>query len=190
MGLTLVTAPAVEPVSLQEAKDHLRVDHASDDALIEALIAAARRQAENITGLRLVAQTWRWTLDGFVDVLRPPIGPVSAVNSIKYLDTAGVEQTLAAAKYRADLAETPERITPAYGESWPSTYDVTAAVKVELQIGFGGFPAAVPDDIRLAMLLIVGRYYAHREDVITGTIVAELPGAASSILVQHRRWGF
>lgn len=189
MGLTLVTAPAVEPVSLQEAKDWLRVDHASDDALIEDLIAAAREYAENVTGLRLVAQTWDWTLDAFPDVLRPPIGPVSAVTSIKYLDPAGAEQTLAAAKYRADLAETPERITPAYGESWPSTHDVTAAVTVRLSVGFGAFPAAVPAVIRAWMRFTLADTYDIRGDVVTGAIVANLD-RDKRFLWPHRRWGF
>ena len=40
MSLTILSPPAQEPVSLQEAKDHLRITHTDEDAVIGALIAA------------------------------------------------------------------------------------------------------------------------------------------------------
>ncbi len=65
MPSVLVTAPIEEPVSLAEAKLHLRVDYSNDDLLIAALITAARQHAENDTRRALVTQTWRQVLDQF-----------------------------------------------------------------------------------------------------------------------------
>ena len=107
MPLTLVTPPAEEPVSLTEAKLHLRVDFAEDDALITALITAARQAAETITGRQLVTARWKMTLDSFPGPTLTSIlagqafslpghaillhkCPVQSIVSIQYLDTAGV----------------------------------------------------------------------------------------------------
>jgi len=64
-GLSLKTAPAAEPVTLVQAKLHLRVDGADDDALINTLIASSRRYVENVTDRALINQTWEMFMDRF-----------------------------------------------------------------------------------------------------------------------------
>lgn len=195
MQYELVTAPASEPVSLAEAKLHMRVDIPDDDTQIAALVAAARRRAETITNRSLITQTWRAWLDGFPADLdrrgQPSIrlgrGPVVSVSSVKYLDTAGVLQTLSPSAYvldnKAQLGQ--HTVRPAYGASWPATRDELDSVQVEYVAGFGA-ANAVPEPIKTAMLQYVAHWYANRETVITGTIVAETPMAGDTLLWPYR----
>lgn len=75
MSSLLLTAPAVEPLSLAETKDYLRVEHNDDDDLIGALIAASRIHVEAQTRRALITQTWRITLDAWPSEGRLPIRP-------------------------------------------------------------------------------------------------------------------
>jgi uncharacterized phiE125 gp8 family phage protein len=191
----LVTPPASEPVTLAEAKAHLRVDIPDDDAAITALITAARQRAETITNRSLITQTWRAWLDGFPSSLdrrgqpsfRLGRGPVASVSSVKYIDTAGALQTLSPSAYvldnKAQLGQ--HTVRPAYGSSWPATRDELDSVQVEYVAGFGA-ANAVPEPIKTAMLQYVAHWYANRETVITGTIVAETPMAGDTLLWPYR----
>lgn len=183
-GLVVVTPPAEEPVSLAEAKAHLRVDHAAEDALITSLIAAARQLLEQKIDQAIVARTLRQTMRGFDakpaardgDRIRLYLPPLISVSSVRYRDEAGTVQTLAPSGYVVDAAGTsgPGWIEPAPGVSWPSTQDHPAAVEIEYVAGYGA-ASAVPEMIKAACKLIVGHLYLNREAVVTGTIATELP---------------
>ena len=95
MGTLKITDASVQPVTLAEAKLHLRVDVADDDALITALITAARQRAEFITHRTLITTTWELSQDAFGCALRLQYPRVIAVSALTYLDSAGVLQTLA-----------------------------------------------------------------------------------------------
>lgn len=188
MAITLVTAPADEPISVAEAKLHSRVDGSDNDSLITGLIIAARIKAEDVTGRQLFTATWKLTLDIFPPTIRIDKVPVSAVSSVKYVDTAGVQQTLDASKYQVDLVSNPARLVPAFGESWPSTRAQLNTVEVEFIAGFG-LAAAVPQDIKQAMLLMIGHWYDHRESVVLGTTATEMPMGAMALLLPWRIMG-
>ena len=95
MGLTLVTAPPANPLSLEEAKAHLRVDHTDEDDLIEIYIKAATDYIDGRSGFLgrcIVRQTWRLVIDGFHDnEIKIPLPPLRSVNSVKYDDADGAE---------------------------------------------------------------------------------------------------
>lgn len=175
-ALVNLTPPAAEPISLSEAKLHLRVEHTADDTLITALIVAARQQAELITRRQLISATWRYSLDAWPanGIIEPPRPTLISVQSIKYLDADGVLQTVDSADYTVDTASEPGRIIPVWGEVWPSARLDVNAVRIEYTAGYAN-AAAVPQSIKAWILLAVGTWYAQREVVITGTIVAELP---------------
>lgn len=184
--ITLITAPTVEPVTLAEAKLHLRVDHADEDSHIRSLIIAAREHAQNATSRAFVGQTWRLSMDCFPDVIRTPRPPLTSVTSIAYTDTAGASQTLSASAYTVDTYSEPGRIVPAFGQSWPATRDIPNAVIVTYVAGYGaGAAADVPQPIRQAILLLVGHWYANREGVLTGTISKEIEFAVSALLAPY-----
>jgi uncharacterized phiE125 gp8 family phage protein len=185
LSLQLVTAPTQEPVTLVEAKAHLRVDFADDDALITSLIAAARQAAETLTGRQLTTARWKQVLDCFpggaltgFGVDRPfslpghailiAKAPLQSVVSIEYLDMGAVQQTLAAPMYTVDAACEPARITPVFGQIWPVSLPQIGSVSVTFDAGYGG-PSLVPDGIKAWIKIRVGSLYAHREEVaVTG----------------------
>ena len=118
-ALRLKTSPAKEPVSLAEAKLHLKIEatDTGEDSLIKRLIVVARRRAEVSTGRALVTQTWTLALDGFPGgVIEVPRPPLSSVTSITYIDPEGATQTVAADRYRVDAQREPGRLTPAWDE--------------------------------------------------------------------------
>ena len=181
MPLQLVTPPAEEPVSLADAKLHLRVDFSDDDALITSLISAARQAAETLTGRQIVTARWKLLLDSFpgpslmgVPAGRPfslpghaillPKCPVQSVFAIQYLDMASTTQTMPSADYTVDTACEPARITPVFGKIWPISLPQIGAVWVTFDCGYGA-AAAVPEGIKSWIKLRLGSLYAHREEV-------------------------
>lgn len=165
MATKLITAPAVEPVTLAEARAHLKATSADEDVLIQGWIMAARERAESFTARRLITQTWDWVMDRFPCwEMEVPNAPLQSVTSISYVDTAGATQVLDAAKYLVDAKSDPGRITPAYGEVWPPTRSQINAVTVRFVCGYG-LANAVPVGVKAAMLLVCGYLDQHREDV-------------------------
>jgi uncharacterized phiE125 gp8 family phage protein len=181
MPLSLITPPAEEPVTLLEAKGHLRVDHSTDDGLIEIQIAAARQLIEAVTGRALVTQTWRLDLSAFPAEPEPivlPRAPTASLTSVQYLDTNGTLTTLDAANYLllADSGPTagPAQLVPAYGVLWPATREQPNAVRITFVAGYG-LAVAVPPPLKAAILLHVGDLYANREAATAGTEIAVNP---------------
>ncbi len=189
MGLTLLLAPSSEPVTLAEAKLQCRVDSTDEDALITALIVAARRRAEGRTGRALITQKWRLDLDKFpVDTIEIPRPPLASVESITYLDSTGTRQTLNAAEYQVIDNETPGRVIPVYGKSWPDCRVVPGSVQISFTAGYGA-AAAVPEEIKQWMLLQIGHGHKNREAVSVGEAVSEMP-FVDSLLHDYLVWRF
>ena len=132
MTLVLVTPPAVEPVSLDELKAHLRInaDQNDEDALLQHYLTTARKYAENYTWRAFITQTWRVSFDCFPCKIEVPRPPLQEVTSIQYVDTAGDTQTLDEDLYQVDADSQPGRIIPAYGQSWPSIRNYLANLDV------------------------------------------------------------
>ena len=181
MPIQLVTPPTEEPVSLLEAKLHLRVDFDEDDMLIASLITAARQAAETLTGRQLTTARWKQVLDCFPgpSLMGVPAGqtftlpghaillakaPVQSVVSINYLDMGSVNQTMPALTYTVDVACEPARITPVFGQIWPICLPQIGAVSVTFDAGYGT-ASQVPEGIKSWIKLRLGSLYAHREEV-------------------------
>jgi uncharacterized phiE125 gp8 family phage protein len=187
MALQLVAPPETEPVSLEEAKAHCRVDGADDDALLEGYIAAARQRAENRTRRALITQTIRLYLDAFPDgEIRLERPPLLDLVSVKYFDPAGVEQTMDAADYQVDEYSAPPRLAPAPGKTWPTTREQMNAVAVEYSAGYGPGGADVPEPIRQAILLDVQDAYDNRGTLIVGTVSSKLARTAEALWGPYR----
>lgn len=188
-GLTLVTGPAFEPMSLDQVKLHLKVEDHADDTLIQSLITSAREYAEIFLARRLITQTWDLTLDEFPGTtceIKVPYPPLQSVSAITYVDTGGTSQTLATANYTVDAASQPGRIYPAYGLLWPATRSQRNAVTIRHVVGFGR-PASVPESVKAAMKLLIGNWYENRESTLSGTIIGEVPMAVQNLLYAHRQ---
>jgi uncharacterized phiE125 gp8 family phage protein len=166
MGLSVFTPPAEEPITIAEARLHLRVTHNEEDVLILALIAAAREHAEAHTRRRFITQEWDWVMDAFPSTtVELPGAPLQSITSVSYLDGAGGTQVLAVGAYQVDIKTDPGRIAPANGTTWPTTPTETLnAVTIRFVCGYGKI-AAVPKTIKQAMLLMIGHWWEHREEV-------------------------
>jgi uncharacterized phiE125 gp8 family phage protein len=165
VSLQLVTPPAGEPVSLAEAKLHLRVDVDDDDSLIGSLIAAARQSAETLTGRQMITARWKLVLDAFpCHAILLSKCPVQSVVNIQYLDMNGMSQTLPLVDYVVDTSCEPARITPIFGKTWPPTLPQIGAVTITFDAGYGA-ASAVPEGIKSWIKLRVGSLYAHREEM-------------------------
>lgn len=204
--LTLITPPAEEPITLEEAKLHLRNPVDLEDPLVSALIVAARQKCESWLRRTLVTTTWELSLEGFPGcgwipgfpytgrqyLERQPVGTLygvelpnpalQSVTSITYVDTTGSTQTLATSEYQVETG-TPGRVLPAYGKVWPSTRRQPGAVKIWFVAGYGN-PASVPDSVKIAMKLMISHFYENR-----GESNVALPTAAEALL-SAEDWGF
>jgi uncharacterized phiE125 gp8 family phage protein len=187
-GRVLTTAPEVEPLTLDEAKEHLREDGMGQDALISALIVAARQWVETRAWRALITQEWDmyYRRPTGACALVVPMPPTQSVDAVTYIDAAGDSKVMDPADYVVDTASQPARIYPV--TAWPAMSDVSGAVVVAVTAGFGDDPEDVPQHYRQAMLLVLGHWYANRESVVVGTIAAHVPEAAQALLdLDHAR---
>lgn len=176
MKRTIVTAPTLEPIPIDDAKLYMREDGTDQDALIEHMIKGARRRAEDFLGRALIQQTWDFYLDDFpdTDYIELPLPPLSSITSIKYQDDDDAEQTLSTDYYYIDTKSEPGRACLVYGESWPSTYDEYNVVVVRFVAGYGTQPSSVPEDIREGIRLAISDVYETRQSYMTGTMATRV----------------
>ena len=161
--MPLITGPAAEPVTLADAKLHLRVDAdiTADDTLIASLITAARQQAEHRTGRRIGLQTWARSYDAFPAwSLLLPDPPVTEIVRIQYEDPDGVLQTMPPADYRLRPLSEPAVVLPV--KAWPVAIAEPGAVTVTYRCGLDATDARW-ESLRAWMLLAIGTWYANRE---------------------------
>ncbi len=184
-AIATTAEPAKEPITLSEAKRHIRYPLDDEDANIERIyIPAARRRVESETGRALITQTKTLTLDDFPGGSCPiwiPCAPLQSVDSIVYAANDGTQTTLSTDDYVVDTNSEPGRILPKFGNPWPATKERTlsSTVLVTFDAGYGSTTSSVPAGIREAMLLLIGHYFYHREDVVLGLNANLLPRAVA-----------
>jgi uncharacterized phiE125 gp8 family phage protein len=191
-SVAVKTAAAAEPLTRTEAKLHLRLDVADDDALVDALIIAAREWTENYCRRSWARRTLELRLDCFAAEIKLPRGPVSSVTSIQYTDSGGSLAAVPSGDYQADLYSTPPRIRTTFGVTWPVTKTgVLNAVLIEYVAGYApgaGSPTDyaenVPAAVKAAMKLLIGGWYQNREHIVT-TPPAEVPMAVKALLAPY-----
>ena len=173
--------PAFEPVTLDEAKNFLRVDSTDDDALITDMITVARSALEDKLGIVIVRGIFERVMDCFPDVRIIELwhNPVQSINHIKYIDGDGATQTFAAASYSLDNYREPARIQLGKDYSYPNTEDIVNAVKIRYYSGMvTPFTASVTDTITAVS------HGLEDDDIITvnslGTLPSALPTGLSS----------
>jgi len=175
MRLKLKTGPTVEPVSLKETKNHLKVDSDDDNALISALITTARQMAEKETGRAFITQTWEMFLDSVsseIEIPKPPLQAAGLV--ITVIDGAGDETVVEATTYDIDASENSRgRVRPKSGCVWP-THRGFASFIIEFKAGYGDTADKVPEIARQAILQIIGHLYENRggEGVVKARVQA------------------
>ncbi len=184
MSLLLVTPPAVEPVTLAEAKAYLRVDLDDEDALISRCIVAAREAAERYTGRAFVTQDLCLRRDawpgGGTRALALPRPPLIEIATVTVFDLSGTATVLSSDAYIVDSAAVPGRIVLRAGTLVPSVPRETNMVEIAYRAGYGDTAADVPASIRSAILHWVGHLFEHRGDS------SGLPSDAHALLAPYR----
>lgn len=195
--------PAQEPVSLAEAKAQLRIngfdedeaisDH-PDDALIEAMISAAREHAELFTGLVLARRNVICLASSFPECRKPiniNTGPVLSVDDVSYyLDGELVPMSMS--ELHIETLAIPATISLPSSASWPTADNRAGAVRIQLDAGYVAEPASdvenerlIPPSIKQAILLLMSHMYENRE-AVTDKPFALLPLGVESLLRRHR----
>lgn len=194
-SVTRTTGPAVEPLTVAEAKLHLRVDITDDDVFIGTLITAAREWVENYLDRTLITTQLILRAAEFpteeLELARPPMATAGTATAvvITYTLADTTTATLSTGLYRVDRTSTPGNVAPIINGTWPSDVIEDAnAVAVTYWAGYGPTSASVPATIRHAMLMLIGHWYDRRSAVLTGTISKPIEFAVESLLASNN-WG-
>jgi uncharacterized phiE125 gp8 family phage protein len=175
---------ALQPVDLEEAQIHTRADCAEEEVLLGSLISVATQAATDRLQRALVPTRYRLTLDSFPDAIELLMPPIMSVESVKYIDTTGTQQTLDPQDYYLDSVSEPGYLVPAAGRTWPATQDRINAVEVEYTAGYPD--SAIPTPIKQWILLALGDMYNNRERSAEKPAVPQ--NFADCLLDTYRLW--
>lgn len=187
MSFVMTTPPALEPVSVAEAKTHMRIDGDDEDVLIASLLLTSRLHIEVALSLALVTQSWRLTLDrwpGGRD-LELPLTPLRSIDEIRVKNAAGVASVVPAESYLVDIASRPPRLV------WnnqvpPAPHARANGIEIDITAGFGASGDSVPAPLKHAILMLTAHWYEHRDPSEVGSSDARIPDAVSALINPFR----
>jgi uncharacterized phiE125 gp8 family phage protein len=185
MTLFRTAGPGVEPVTLAEVKEHLRLSHASEDGLLAGLIRAAREEVERATGVALLSQTWRlvldrWPRNGTVLIARHPVQTVLSVTAYG-ADGEGV--LVPASAYQVAPLSRPARI---HFDDRPAPLRDMNGIEIDFSAGFGEAGTDVPDTLKRAMLLLTAHWYEFRGAIGPENQPASYPAGYERLIAGHK----
>lgn len=185
MSAYLLTAPVAEPLSLVDAKNFLRVEHDADDAIIAALVSAARNHVEALTRSALIAQTWRLVLDWWPEDgrIKPRIGPLRSLVAARVFNAANASSTIEPETFVTDRAA---GVIAAPGWSLPLPGRGVAGIELDIEVGFGEVAADVPPVLLQAIRTLVAHWYENRGLIAIGQSVAMMPASVNAMISSHR----
>lgn len=211
--LDLVTAPTIEPVTVTEVKDALRIDHTDDDTLIGYLITAARTSAESFTRRVFITQTWKLFMNSFtssrtyngsypwfsgtqqislteLDVfnfIEIPMAPLISITHVKSYDDTDTATTFAASNYFVSVYSgdfaQPGAITLRQSATWPTVERVADGVEIQFVAGYGTSATDVPQQIRMAIQEETAFLYNNRSSCDASSVNS---GIAKKLLNQFK----
>jgi uncharacterized phiE125 gp8 family phage protein len=190
----LITAATAAPITLEQAKVHLKVDGSDEDVYIQSIIDTCTALAEQYTQRSFMQAIWELQLDDWYEcntLHQLDRCPLVSVDSIKYFDENNAEVTLPTSDY-----EVYNRRVPGFYrfiETLPKVYDRLDVIRVRYTAGYGQVDdsiaaqqASIPAPIKSAILLLVGHLYENRQDEQVGTIVTKLTKNSEWLLHPYR----
>ena len=192
MKTVLITGPTSTPITVDDVKAHCRITSSTEDIYLESLVKSAIEHIEQVTGRKLINQTWKLLIDEWPDTeIELPFGQCSAVNSVKYTDKDSNESTWDASNYIVDTDSAPGRVVIGYDKSWPTAQLLHVnPIAVEFVSGYGANAAAVPADLKHAIKLLVAHLYENREPVMVGQAVTNIPLTVDRLIWSFRLFSF
>ena len=176
----LVVGPASSPVSLDDMKEHLRVDANDENNLIQFYIdaCAASLGPEGELGQAIIPETWDESFQSPPRDVYLTVLPARSIESVTYFDKDNVQQTAILSDF---ALYSSDRWSFVRSENWPGTFDRPDAITVRYEAGFD----SVPLEVAQAVKMIVAHWYQNREDT-TEVNLKEIPRAASHLLGLRR----
>lgn len=187
MSSILLDGPAVEPVSLAEAKAYLRVEHGDDDDTVAALVAGARVHIEAQTRRAMIVQTWRlardsWPANGRIAVVPAPLRELVAARVYK---VDGSTQAIDPGVFAVDTTSAPAVLAFASG-ALPAPGRIVGGIELDVAVGYGEAPSDVPEPLRQAIRVLVAHWYENRGLIAAGQGVAVLPETVAALITPYR----
>lgn len=181
----VTAAPTTPVISLDQAKDHLGVEHDDHNAQIELMLAAALAHVERRTGQRLAEQVVTCRCSGWEAMAALPVAPIAEVTAIRYFDGSGIERALAPEAYEARIDGLMAEVVPTGGAGWPAAH---AGQLITLEARVGYEPGSAPFELVAAAKLILGDLYAYRETAQVGAAGSEIKVSVNldGLLENHR----
>jgi uncharacterized phiE125 gp8 family phage protein len=207
MQKSLVTGPAVEPVTLAELKQHLRETGDDQNYSINFYITAAREHLETVCGRAFVSQTWDVFYSAFPcggECLQLPLGQLQSIDAFTYTDAGGstTEWTVEGSDLQTEDGATVAHINTAshlggmivlpWAQVWPAaTLKTVNPIAIRGTFGYGTQRLNVPSPLRQAIFLLAAHWYENREPIVTGTAqtVVTLPFAIDALIANYRIHG-
>lgn len=166
------------------------VPYSAEDTWITSRIKAVRRWCQDYRGESFITQTWELALDDWpkYGYLELPYGPLQSVTSVKYYDTDSTENTWSSTLYTVNIYYNPGRVVPNFSEVFPSNVlRTTQGIIAKYIAGYGDDTEDVPEELRLAMLMLVGHFYENREATFTQALKA-VPLVKDYLDMDRRNW--
>ena len=205
-GSRITTHPSIEPVSVVEMQEHLKIDGDDDNLFLVSAIEEAREEIENLTGLALITQSWQMTIDRWPggrdqwwdgvreghmgelysnnsrQSLELPKYPLQSITSVTVYDEDGVSTAVTVADvFDVDSQQMPGRITLQPGASWPTATQSNNAIEIVYVAGYGVAAVDVPMPLKRAIKNIAAYLCNHRGDGCGMDDAISASGAASTV---------
>lgn len=189
MPHVMTSAPTIEPITLGEAKAHMRVDSDRDDALINALITTSRLQIEDTLELALIHQTWSFVMDCWPDTahVELPIAPAATLLAVRTYDGDDVMTPIPLVNFHLDTLSRVPRVTRKGIFAIPAGMRPANGIEISYRAGFSATADGVPEALRQALRLLVAFWYDHREPLEAMKVPTKVPDPISQLLAPYRR---
>lgn len=186
----ITSQPATEPVTLSEAREHLRNEGlTADDDYITALITVARKWVENYTSRALITQTWKQSWDYVPEnaCFELAINPLVSISAFTYYDENGSQQNYTT--YQTDTQSDVVKLVPNVSTTFPSIeLGRVNAIEVTFVAGYGA-ASAVPDDIKHAIKILIAYFYDDNRSGVAMDKTIEPPRIVYDLLTNYRLTG-